>query len=123
MQTILVIEDDHDIRVCLRQALEADGYYVFSAANGIDGLAMLQRIKPPDAIILDQNMPLMSGDAFLQIKQNDKALAPIPVIMVSAVADRSTPLGAVEFLRKPVDLNRLLEAIKRHCPQVTPKPA
>jgi DNA-binding NtrC family response regulator len=115
LETVLVIEDDHDIRVSLRETLESEGFYVFSAANGIDGMATLKRIKRPDVIILDQNMPLMNGDQFLEIKSKDPDIASIPVIVMSAVPCRVAHLDVKDFVSKPVDLDRLLRAIRKLC--------
>lgn len=115
MQTILVVEDDHNIRVSLRQALEAHGYYVFSAANGVDGLAMLMRIKRPTVILLDWLLPLMGGKEFLQAKMKDENLANIPVIVISAVAHEIKETGINELLPKPIDLNQLIKTIKKYC--------
>ena len=117
-ERILIIEDDHDIRTCLREALEMAGCVVFSAANGKAGLEMLLQMVPPDLIVLDQNMPLLSGPEFLRIKNATPQISPIPVIVVSASTDQCRSLGAVEFHKKPVDLERLLAAMKRHCPAV-----
>lgn len=114
LNTVLVIDDDHDIRVSLRDALESEGYYVFSAANGIDGMAMLTRIKAPCVILLDQNMPLMNGDQFLEIKNADEKLASIPVIVMSAVPNRST-YGVSEFVGKPFDILLLIKSIRKFC--------
>ena len=115
MHSILVVEDDHAIRVTLRAALESMGWLVFTAANGIDGIMILKRINLPCIILLDQMMPLMDGEGFLKIKNNDKELAPIPVIVLSAVSDRITHLGAVGFLKKLVDLDLLFESIRKYC--------
>jgi CheY-like chemotaxis protein len=115
LKSIVLIEDDHDIRVSLGEALEGEGYSVHSAANGIEGIALLKRIKPPSLILLDQNMPLMSGEELLKLKAIDQDLAPIPVVVISAVADRTRLLGAVDFLAKPVDLEVLLRTVERYC--------
>lgn len=115
MHSILIIEDDHDTRVTLRRTLEAEGYFVFSATNGVDGLALLKRIKPPSLILLDQNLPFMSGDEFLKVKNRDKELAHIPVAVVSAVANRCSE-GVFAFIRKPIELGELLDVLRTYCP-------
>jgi DNA-binding response OmpR family regulator len=114
MQSILVVEDDHSIRVTLREALEAQGYLVFSAANGADGLAQMSRIKGLSCILLDWQMPLVNGEDFLKGKMKEEAFASIPVILVSAVADRIHPIGVKEIIPKPFEIDRLLAAIEKY---------
>lgn len=118
-KTILIVENDHDTRVSLRQVLEAEGHFVFSAADGINGLALLRRIKPPSLILLDLMMPMMDGEEFLQALDLDPELHLIPVIVVSAFPEMAKSTLARAFLQKPVDLQALLTAVARH-PTCTP---
>jgi CheY-like chemotaxis protein len=115
LKTILVVEDDHDTRVSLRKLLEAEGYFVFSAANGRVGLEIIQRIKPPCLILLDCIMPLMNGEEFLAAVQSDQNLHTIPVVVVSAFPDSAKKLVAKAFVQKPIDLDILLKVIGEHC--------
>lgn len=117
VQAILVVEDDHQIRVNLRHFLESEGYFVFSAANGADGLATLSRIKPPSLILLDFEMPLMNGEAFLKAKNSDPTLAAIPVVIVSGQA-RPGLSGVSAFVQKPFNLENLLSTVRRYCSPV-----
>jgi CheY-like chemotaxis protein len=114
-RSILVIEDDHDTRVSIRRALEAEGYFVFSATNGVGGLETLQRIKPPGLILLDLMMPLMNGQDFLKAKEADPEIAEIPVIVMSANRDFSNTVRVDRFLKKPLDLDLILEAVREYC--------
>lgn len=114
LKTIMVIEDDHDTRVSLRQSLEAEGYFVFSAANGRIGIDTLKRIKPPCLILLDLMMPEMDGEAFLKVLDADPALHIIPVVLVSAFPDRAKVLVTKAFVQKPIDLKSLLETIEKY---------
>jgi CheY-like chemotaxis protein len=110
--TVLVVEDEHDIRVCLRESLEAEGYFVVSAANGASGLELLSNMTLPSVILLDVNMPIMTGDQFLSaLLANDK-LRSIPVIQISA---GQTPQmhGVKLALKKPLNLDDLLAAVAR----------
>jgi two-component system chemotaxis response regulator CheY len=116
LRSILVIEDDHDTRVSLRQNLEREGYYVFSAANGRQGLELLKRIKPPCLILLDVVMPLMNGAEFIAAIKSDPVMHLIPVVLVSAFPDIAKTLVAKEFLQKPINLSVLLDIVSRHCP-------
>jgi CheY-like chemotaxis protein len=115
LKTILVIEDDHDTRVSLRRMLEAEGYFVFSATNGRQGLETLQRIKPPCLILLDVVMPLMNGEEFMRAVDTDLALHIIPVVLVSAFPDQAKKLVAKAFVQKPIDLKALLATVEKYC--------
>ena len=109
--SILLVEDDHDIRVAVRQALESAHYEVFSAPNGADALKILNR-KIPDLIILDMVMPLMDGNEFLQAKEKDTRFKEIPVILISAFEDRLKVIEQGEMrLSKPLDLDLFLQKI------------
>lgn len=110
-----MVEDDHDIRFALRAALEFEGYTVHVATNGKEALAILPNIQPLNLILLDQNMPIMSGAEFLVEKNKSAALAEIPVVILSAVSNLPVPHGVKEFLRKPVELDLLLDTVQRYC--------
>jgi CheY-like chemotaxis protein len=116
MNSILIVEDDEDVRDSLSERVRGDGYHVFSAGNGLDGLSTLRFIKPPALIILDQRMPLMSGAEFLQIKSREKAWASIPVIVVSSDALEVSSPDVVDYIPKPLQLDRLLAAIRKIVP-------
>ena len=113
-KSILLVEDDHDTRVSLRQSLEAEGYFVFTAANGIQGLETLLRIKPPSLILLDMVMPVMDGEAFIQAIERDPALHMIPVVVVSAFPEKAKTLITRSFVSKPINLKTLLQVVKDH---------
>jgi len=122
---ILVVEDDPDIRFGLAVLLEDEGYEVLTAANGREALARLHTLSVlPSLILLDLMMPDMDGWEFRAEQRRDAVLATIPVIILSAAGDlaaRTTKLGAVGVMQKPVQVSDLLKAIKRHCPP--PQPA
>src|SRR5262249_30994323 len=86
-RTVLLVEDDLDIRDILQDVLESDGYDVIPAANGKQALDFLKMNDPPgaDLVILDLMMPLVTGWEVLDRMQEDPRLAEIPVIVVSAV--------------------------------------
>jgi len=115
VKSILVIEDDHDTRVSLRQNLEKAGYFVFSATNGKQGLETLKRIKPPCLILLDVVMPLMNGEEFLLALDAEPDLHTIPVVVVSAFPEQAKELVAKAFVQKPVSLKLLLEVVQKYC--------
>lgn len=115
LKTIVVIEDDHDTRVSLRQQLENEGYFVFSAANGKQGIEILRRIKPPCLVLLDLVMPIMDGEAFIKALDADPTLHTIPVVLVSAFPEKAKTVIAKAFVQKPINLKDLLDVVDKYC--------
>ena len=115
--TVLVVDDDPTVRNLLEKALGREGYRVIGARNGIEALA-LAREHRPQAITLDVLMPQMDGWGALKELKADAELRDIPVIMVTVLNERgmAIPLGAAEFLTKPVDRQRLTAILREHCP-------
>ena len=111
---LLVIDDDPSSRELLQRMLEKEGYAVRLAPNGPDGLAAAKKDKP-DLITLDVMMPSMDGWAVLSALKADPDTANIPVVMLTMVEDRPMgfALGANEYLTKPVQKSRVLEAVSR----------
>jgi CheY-like chemotaxis protein len=117
-RSILLVEDDLDLREALSMVLEAEGYRIVGAANGLEALTQLRRSGPPCLILLDLMMPIMDGWQFRAEQQQDPALASIPVVVFSAdgrVPEKARALGAVAYCRKPIDFDVLLETIRRYC--------
>jgi signal transduction histidine kinase/DNA-binding response OmpR family regulator len=114
---LLVVDDDADSRDLLRRMLEKEGFDVLLAGNGPDALRAA-REHHPDLITLDVMMPSMDGWAVLSALKEDPATAGIPVVMLTMVEDRPMgyALGASEYLTKPVDKTRVLEAVSRLVP-------
>jgi two-component system, sensor histidine kinase and response regulator len=111
--TILIVEDDTDIRESLREAFEDKGYRVRCAANGLEGLESLQEFDEPCAVVLDLIMPVMTGDELYQAMQADPKLARIPVII--STSDPSRAPGGALLLKKPIDMSTMLKTIERFC--------
>jgi signal transduction histidine kinase/DNA-binding response OmpR family regulator len=114
--TVLVVDDDATVRSLLGKTLEKEGYRVVSAGNGVAALA-LAREHRPQAITLDVLMPQMDGWAALKALKADAELRDIPVIMVTVLNERgmAIPLGAADFVTKPVDRQRLTAILREHC--------
>jgi CheY-like chemotaxis protein len=110
--SILIVEDDRSIRETLKDALESEGYHVVTAVNGKDGLEKIKLLPHPALVLLDMLMPIMDGRAFLDAVLADHDLAPIPVIIVSADTDEKNKMGAKNYMKKPADLNLLLQWIE-----------
>jgi CheY-like chemotaxis protein len=113
---VLVIDDDPTVLELMERFLLKEGFAVITAANGVEGLRRTREARPA-AITLDVLMPDLDGWAVLAALKSDPALADIPVILVSVVDEQSRgySLGAADYLVKPVDRERLNEALRRLC--------
>ena len=113
---ILIIEDDADVRESLSEVLLSEGYEIAEAQDGAEGLRAA-RDQLPDLILLDLMMPIMNGWDFRTAQMADPALAPIPVVVISAtLPDQVHAIGAVAHLHKPFDLVDLIDTVQRHAP-------
>jgi CheY-like chemotaxis protein len=116
---VLVVEDDADLRGALAAVLEVEGYVVVEAAHGAQALEQLRAAASTFCmILLDLFMPTMNGWAFRAEQMKDPDLAAIPVVVVSADATAATKaraLGVVDYMTKPIDFDRLLSVVERHC--------
>lgn len=112
--TVLVIDDDLPIRTTLRVLLESEGYAVLTAANGRDGLETLRLNPQVKLILLDLMMPVMDGWEFLEAKAAAAEHAATPVIAMTGATHASPPAKAERFVNKPLDVHRLLAAIKEY---------
>ena len=110
---ILVIEDEEIIASVLQDSLELTGHDVTIASSGFEGISRAQQLKP-DIITLDVMMPGLDGIQVLKELKSNPATAKIPVILISVAGSyrkEALKLGAVAFLKKPVDFNQLNEKI------------
>ena len=116
--TVLLVEDDEDIRVSVTEILRDEGFNVIPAVDGDDALRWLRgAAEPPRLILLDLMMPVMDGWAFRAAQLADARLADIPVVILSAATDvrrHAAQLHADDYLVKPLDVPLLLNAIERH---------
>lgn len=121
--TLLLVEDDVHIRLTMGAILRDEGYDVVEASNGQEALTQLASGLRPCLILLDIMMPIMNGWEFREVQHRDPALSSIPVLVVSAdrsVRERILKTGVVDFLPKPVDLDRLLTLVTQSCPGERP---
>jgi CheY-like chemotaxis protein len=107
--TILVIEDDHDIRAAFRQSLENMGHRVFSATNGSEGLLLLKKLVRPDLIILDMFMPVMNGEEFLKEKNSDEQFRSIPLLALTTYDEKILLIGNSPFFVRPNNSTMILK--------------
>jgi PAS domain S-box-containing protein len=114
-QLILVIDDDLSSCELLTRFLTKEGFRVESATSGEEGLRLARELDP-DAITLDVMMPNMDGWQVMSALKADPELATIPVFMITMVENRSLgyALGVSEYLRKPVDYNRLSDLLRKY---------
>lgn len=115
---IFIIEDDQPIRTMLQVCLESEGYEVESFENGKTALDALHNHAEPCLILLDLMMPVMNGKEFmLEFLKLPATIVPIPVYLCSAsvVQGESEKMGYAGFVKKPVDLDLLLEIVKKYC--------
>jgi CheY-like chemotaxis protein len=108
-KTVLVVDDEPELGDSLRDALEDEGYRVAVARNGKEALDALPALEAPLAIILDIIMPVMSGTELYAAMQADPRLASIPVLV--STSDGSRAPSGVLIMKKPIDLDRLLDAV------------
>jgi two-component system, NtrC family, sensor kinase len=111
---VLVIDDDATARELIADHLKAQGFCVVTAAGGVEGLKLAKELQPT-AITLDVMMPDLDGWSVLAALRQNAELADIPVIMVTIVDEhrRGIALGAVGYLTKPIDRERLHRLIRR----------
>ena len=113
--TILVVEDDQDSRDLIAEVLTSDGYAVTQARNGRDALAKLSTMSPePTLVLLDMMMPEMDGEEFLRVL-GPQRLVSLPVVVLSGYAPETRALGARGVLRKPIEMDALLELVRKFC--------
>src|SRR5262245_656857 len=115
MQSILLVDDDAEIRLMLREVLTGAGFVVHTARDGQHALHLLEKIDRPNLILLDYKMPVMDGKQFLTVQRSNPRFQGIPVVILSAATREwsGAHLEVEEVLSKPVDLDVLLDAVNR----------
>jgi CheY-like chemotaxis protein len=122
--TILVIDDDDDVRSTIVETLEDEGFSAVGSSGGVTALALLARSESkPAVILLDLMMPFMTGSEFRAAQLQDPAIAKIPVMLLTAdsrAEASAIELGASACLRKPVTIKALIDAVARFAPRNQP---
>jgi CheY-like chemotaxis protein len=113
--SVLIIDDEEGIRETFRMALELEGYDVHAAANGKEALEALEQMRRPCLILVDLMMPIMNGWEFTAAVGNDAQLSTIPIVVVTAFADKAQGVLAHDVLRKPISLDALLAVVHQYC--------
>ncbi|HEX2686742.1 MAG TPA: response regulator [Kofleriaceae bacterium] len=110
---VLIVDDDPNLLDVTRFVIESEGMAVETARNGEEALALLRSHRLPRLVLLDLMMPVMNGWEFLTEVAKDPLLKVIPVVVLTAVERTQAP-GAVEILRKPMDLGALIRVVERY---------
>ena len=120
---VLIVEDDPETREMLAALLTTEGFYAVAAEDGLEALHLLRTVRhrapqAPCLVLLDLTMPRLGGPEFRRAQLNDPILAGIPIAVMSGATDateRGATLGAVATLTKPIDLDVLIEVVRRYC--------
>jgi CheY-like chemotaxis protein len=115
---VLLVEDDSDVRESLEELLESHGLTVTAASNGAEALAALASGARPNVILLDLMMPESDGFEFRKRQLELAAVCDIPVVVCTAdaaAARRAPEMGDVEWVRKPFDIDELIQVVRKHC--------
>jgi CheY-like chemotaxis protein len=123
---LLLVDDDDEWREVASAVLTGAGFHVVAARHGADAIDRVRRRgSRPHAIVLDLQMPVMDGWTFLNTQATEPLLAHVPVLVHSGEPDVDESLSATVrgVLRKPANLNELIQAVRRACdgvPQARP---
>ena len=114
--SVLVTDDDEDLRLLISMHLEMSGFRVLEANDGAEALDVARR-EPPDLMLLDLMMPVMDGWECLSEFKNDEALADIPVFIITGKnlqedKERALAMGAEAFIPKPFQGPDLIARIR-----------
>jgi DNA-binding response OmpR family regulator len=113
---VTIVDDDRDTRELLSLALEAEGFEVSAAANGLRLIASLQ-LKRPDVILMDVNMSWIDGFELCKAVKKNEHFRDIPVVFVSGRGEpedkrRGREAGAADYFVKPLELNSLIKRLR-----------
>jgi two-component system, chemotaxis family, chemotaxis protein CheY len=124
-RTVLVVDDDADLREAVADLLEDAGYRVLTAEHGRAALNSLRGSDLPDVILLDVMMPVMNGLEFACKMRTEPRLANLPIIIFTAHTDHgraAEAAGAAASLKKPVNAQLLLETVEAVARRGPPRP-
>jgi CheY-like chemotaxis protein len=120
---VLIVEDDRETREMLRQLLATEGFYAVAAEDGLEALHLLRTVRhrapeAPCLVLLDLKMPRLSGNEFRRAQLGDPTVANVPIAVMSGAYDleqRAQAMGAVATLAKPLNVDLLIEVVRRYC--------
>ena len=112
--TVLLVEDEDELRDSMRELLEGNGYAVIDARDGQEALDTLAHVDVPCVVLLDLLMPGMNGWDFFDALRARPEFAAVPVVVHSSAPTRA-PAGVTRVLQKPLQPERLLSAVREYC--------
>jgi two-component system, chemotaxis family, chemotaxis protein CheY len=113
---ILVVEDEDEARSFLIRILEFEGFRAVGLSNGAEALDYLGMSDQPCLIVMDLRMPVIDGPQLRSALLQDRRLAKIPVVVVTALDPSAVAgLSPVRIFRKPFDVDALLAVVRQHC--------
>ena len=117
-KTILTVDDSRTMREMLKATLLGAGFEVVQAEDGVHGLEVLEATSMPDVILTDINMPRMDGFGFIEGVRRDQRYRAVPILVLTTEGepekkDRARRAGATGWIVKPVDPEKLINAIRR----------
>lgn len=123
MPTILIIEDDSEIRGVSAVLLRREGYVVEEAASGEEAQTFLRRSdRDPCLILVDLMMPILGDWEVIDVLRDQDRILALPVVILSAENPRTAPPGVAAFVRKPIEFDVLLNMVRSYCgPPASPR--
>lgn len=118
MKSLLIVDDEPDLRVLLSVMAEQEGYHTLVAGTGAEALEHLEQGAAPSAIVLDLMMPEMSGFQFCRLVKARPEFADIPILVLTARNQaidrfRAEDSGADAYVTKPFEIDDILDVLKR----------
>ncbi len=116
-KTVLIVEDNELNMKLFRDLLEAHGYQTTGTSNGVEALELVRKIRP-DLILMDIQLPQVSGLEVTRWIKDDPELRKIPVVAVTAFAmkgdeERIREGGCEAYLSKPISVGKFIETVRR----------
>ena len=112
---ILVVDDMSIFRDPIAASLRLAGFETLCASDGQEALQAIRNHRPA-VVLLDVSMPVMDGFDFLRYRNDDPKLSAVPVVLVTNAKPHERPtIGVNDVVRKPIDIDEILFAIKRYC--------
>src|SRR5947199_10741099 len=120
---VLIVEDDVETREMLAALLTTEGFHAVAAEDGLEALHLLRAVRHrapevPCLVLLDLKMPRLGGNEFRRAQLGDPTVASVPVAVMSGAVDleqRAQDLGAVATVAKPINIDRLMDVVRRYC--------
>jgi CheY-like chemotaxis protein len=116
IHTVLIVEDEDELRESMRDALEFNGYAVVATQEGKEALDELVRIEHVCLVLLDLLMPGMNGWEFYNKMRARREYDDVPVVVHTSAPSRA-PFGVTRILSKPLEITRLLSVVREYCVQ------